>query len=793
MDALFDDLAARATTPLPEPAQMTPGDIATGVQRDVEAIVSGLNEQQYEAVTHVGSPLLVVAGAGSGKTRVLTHRIAYQLAIGRAEPAGVLAITFTNKAAAEMRERVGDLIGPPAKAMWVSTFHSACVRILRREYKTVGVRSTFSIYDQQDANRLMAMIIKDMGGSETNPKIVSRRVSDWKNALIAPQEAAAMARNETERTFATAYQRYQDALARANAMDFDDLIFRTVTLLQDHTDVRVRYRRRFRHILVDEYQDTNHAQYRLVRALTGSDDDEAGIPAAELTVVGDADQSIYAFRGASIRNIEDFEEDFPNARTIVLEQNYRSTQNILSAANAVIAQNPHRRAKRLWSAGDDGPRAVGYAGDTDRDEARFVAETIDTLTRTGRYDAGDIAIFYRTNAQSRALEEILVRSAIPYRIIGGTRFYERKEIKDALAYVRVVANEDDEVSLRRIINTPRRGLGDKTISELAAFANSRAISLGAALAHVDEMDLATRAKNQLREVANIFADVRALPDSATPADILEAVLDRSGYVAALRRSDDPQDEVRVENLAELYAVAADFSKQNPDGTLGDFLERLALVADSDQLAAAEHGSVTLMTVHTAKGLEFPVVFVTGLEQGTFPHARSIESAAEMAEERRLAYVAITRARRQLYLTRAGVRHAWGMPQELPASDFLAEIPAEVIDWQREATANERLRVPGTTRAGRDATPAFGSGYQPPVKEIRKVQRGAAKRAKPSTDKTIPQLRPGQRVLHDTYGLGTVVEVGGQGQRASATIDFGDGTTKRLLLRYAPLDVLGENS
>lgn len=792
MDALFDDLAARATTPLPNAAEIAPADVDSAPQRDVEAIVAGLNEPQYEAVTHVGSPLLVVAGAGSGKTRVLTHRIAYQLAIGRAAPGGVLAITFTNKAAAEMRERVGDLIGPPAKAMWVSTFHSACVRILRREYKTVGVRSTFSIYDQQDANRLMTMIIKDMGGADMNPKLVSRRVSDWKNALITPEEAGAMARNESERTFAQAYQRYQAALSRANAMDFDDLIFRTVTLLNEHAEVRVRYRRQFRHILVDEYQDTNHAQYRLVRALTGSDDDKAGIPAAELTVVGDADQSIYAFRGASIRNIEDFETDFPDARTIVLEQNYRSTQNILTAANAVIAANPHRRAKRLWSAGDDGPLAVGYAADTDRDEARFVAEAIDTLTRTGRYEAGDIAIFYRTNAQSRALEEVLVRSSIPYRIIGGTRFYERKEIKDALAYVRVVANQDDEVSLRRIINTPRRGLGEKTIAQLAAFANTREISLGAALAHVEAMELPTRAKNQLQEVADIFADVRALGESATPADILEAVLDRSGYVAALRRSDDPQDEVRVENLAELYAVAADFSKQNPDATLGDFLERLALVADSDQLATGESGSVTLMTVHTAKGLEFPVVFVTGLEQGTFPHARSIESAAEMAEERRLAYVAITRARRQLYLTRAGVRHAWGMPQELPASEFLAQIPAEVINWRREATANERLR--GASSATRSQeVPAFGSGYQPPVTAIRKVQRSGKKRPKPTNSKPIPQLRVGQRVLHETYGLGTVVELGGAGQRASATIDFGDGTTKRLLLRYAPLSPLGDNS
>ncbi|MDO5727339.1 MAG: UvrD-helicase domain-containing protein, partial [Bowdeniella nasicola] len=679
MDALFDALAVHANTPLPAAAQLpTQGTDRLEVV-DTDAIVAGLNDQQLAAVTHTGTPLLVVAGAGSGKTRVLTHRIAYQLAIGRAQPGGVLAITFTNKAAAEMRERVSDLIGPPARAMWVSTFHSACVRILRREYRSVGLRSTFSIYDQQDAQRAMSLVVKDMGGTDTNPKVISRRVSDWKNALITPQEALSNARTETERTFALAYQRYQESLQRANAMDFDDLIFRTVMLLREHRDITAHYRRRFRHILVDEYQDTNHAQYQLVRALTGSDDDEVGLPAAELTVVGDADQSIYAFRGASIRNIEDFESDFPTAHTIVLEQNYRSTQHILTAANAVIAENPHRRAKRLWTAGDTGPLAIGYAGDSDRDEARFVAQAIDTLTRTGRYDPADIAVFYRTNAQSRAFEEVFVRTQIPYRIIGGTRFYERKEIKDALAYIRVVANEDDDISLRRIINTPRRGLGEKTIGQLANWADAHQMSLGGALNHLDSIEVPTRSRNQLAEVAEMFADVRAM-SQATPAELLEAILDRSGYVAALRRSDDPQDEVRVENLAELYAVATDFSEQHPEGTLGDFLERLALVADSDQLATDAGGTVTLMTVHTAKGLEFPVVFVTGLEQGTFPHARSMDNAAEMAEERRLAYVALTRARRQLYLTRAGVRHAWGVPQELPASEFLDAIPAEVMDW-----------------------------------------------------------------------------------------------------------------
>ncbi len=810
MDSLFDNLAAAATTPLPASAVESPGyddayaadaygddayDAAFATdpwenapqQADPRELLEGLNPQQQAAVEHSGTPLLVVAGAGSGKTKVLTHRIAYQLATGRARPDQIIAITFTNKAAAEMRERVRALV-PTTRGMWVSTFHSACVRILRREHGALDLRSTFSIYDAQDAQRLMQLTCKRMNleSQRYNPKVFYRRVSDFKNELITPTRAVELARTDIEKKIAEAYGLYQQALQQAHALDFDDLIMRTVALFEQHPDIARTYRRRFRHVLVDEYQDTNHAQYVLVRQLVGSDDDAAGVPPAEVTVVGDSDQSIYAFRGATIRNIEEFEEDFPNAHTIVLEQNYRSTQNILNAANAVIASNPRRRAKRLWTDQGDGELIVGYAADSEHDEARFVAEEIDRLQRAGVVEPSDIAVFYRTNAQSRALEEIFIRTGLPYRIVGGTRFYERKEIKDALAYVRAVANMDDSVSLRRIFNTPRRGLGARSESVLAEYAAAHQLSFGGALrAAVDGsvVGLSARARTTITEFVAMFDDVRSL--QGNPADMLEAILDRSGYVAALRASDDPQDESRVDNLAELHAVATEFAQSNPEGDLGDFLERVALVADADSIPDHDAGTITLMTVHTAKGLEFPLVFVTGLEDGTFPHARSVDSAHELAEERRLAYVALTRARQRLYVTRAAVRSAWGMPQELPPSRFLSEIPDDVIDWRRELTGTEIFRRSDTSSA-----PSFGSGYRPRVTSTRRVQRPTG--ARPTSETSdIPTLRAGDRVLHDAYGLGTVLDVSGEGRRASAQIDFGDGAVKRLMLRYASVSRVGD--
>lgn len=678
-----------------------------------EQLLQGLNPAQYEAVIYQGGPLLIVAGAGSGKTRVLTHRIAYLLATGRARGSEILAITFTNKAAAEMRERLETLVGGAGKYMWVLTFHSACVRILRREHEAAGLRSSFSIYDATDSQRLITLIVRELGidPKRFTPKAFANRISDLKNELITPLQFAETANtsNPFERHLAEVYRAYNQRLKAANALDFDDIIMRTVQLLRAKPAIAQLYRRRFRHVLVDEYQDTNHAQYVLVRELIGV---ASQGPSGELTVVGDSDQSIYAFRGATIRNIEEFEKDFPNSHTILLEQNYRSTQNILSAANAVISQNDGRRAKNLWTALGDGEKIVGYVADSEYDEARWVSQEIERLGEENGVRPGQVAVFYRTNAQSRALEEAFMRAGLPYKVVGGTRFYERKEIKDALAYLRAVDNPDDTVSLRRIFNVPKRGLGQKAEATLAAHAEQYGISFGQAISDAagrarpqtpdgqitltpPVAGLATRTRTQVRRFDDILEGLRTqLREGAGVAELLDSALDTSGYLAELRASDDPQDASRVENLAELHAVAEDFQQENPTGTLAEFLERVSLVADSDQIPDDDggQGQVTLMTVHTAKGLEFPVVFVTGFEDGTFPHSRSLADEAELAEERRLAYVALTRARERLYLTRAAVRSAWGASNVMVASRFLDDIPPELMRWEREASSMDSLRA-----------------------------------------------------------------------------------------------------
>lgn len=876
------DLERVRTEPEADPATMTP---------DTEELLGALNDRQREAVVHEGGPLLIMAGAGSGKTRVLTHRIAYLLETGRARPGEILAITFTNKAAAEMRERVEDLVGPAARRMWVSTFHSACVRILRREHEAAGLTSSFTIYDAQDSQRLIQMVLKaaDVDVKRFTPKLVAARISDLKNELVTPDEYAQDApKDPVSAVVVRAYAEYDRRLRQANALDFDDLIMRTVVLLQTHPGVAEHYHRRFRHILVDEYQDTNHAQYVLVRALTG--DGRDGVSPGELTVVGDSDQSIYAFRGATIRNIEEFERDFPGATTVMLEQNYRSTQNILGAANAVIAGNKDRRPKRLWTASGDGAPITVDAADSEHDEARFVIREIDKLGESGT-DWGDIAIFYRTNAQSRALEEMLVRSGIPYRVVGGTRFYERREIKDALAYLQVVANPTDTVALRRVLNVPRRGLGARAEEALVAHSDRYGVSFGEALRHAwiqegrplgegegidvptpevatdpgpaipgtptadaaseppeavapsssgggrpgvavvggsdpaastpDEgeptpevVGLSPRAAKSVAGFWGLIEVLRALADAGeSSARILEEALDHTGYLAELRRSEDPQDASRVENLAELHSVAEDFSRQTPGGTLVDFLERVSLVADSDQVPAEGQrgGQVTLMTVHTAKGLEFPVVFVTGMEDGTFPHQRSLGEPSELAEERRLAYVAITRARKRLYLTRAAVRSAWGAPQEMPPSRFLDDIPAELLDVRRSSTAMDRLRRGygsgngsgsgwggSRARAGAgwgdadEGGPVLGSGARAKTQTSplfgHTVRMGQAS-VKPQADaKPVLKLKVGDRVRHASLGEGTVVGLEGMGQATTARITF-DGHMKRLLLRMAPLEKL----
>jgi DNA helicase-2/ATP-dependent DNA helicase PcrA len=778
-------------------------------------LLDDLNPAQREAVTHVGAPLLVVAGAGSGKTRVLTRRIAYLLGERAVHPGQVLAITFTNKAAAEMRDRVSELVGRRSNAMWVMTFHSMCVRILRREAKTLGLSSSFSIYDSDDSKRLITLVARDLDldAKRYPARTLAIHISNLKNELLDPDAAAAQAGDDLGRKVAEVYAEYQRRLKQANAMDFDDLIMRTVELLQVFPDVAEYYRRRFRHVMVDEYQDTNHAQYTLVRELVGTDVSESGVEPAELCVVGDADQSIYAFRGATIRNIEDFEHDFSNARTILLEQNYRSTQTILSAANAVIARNPNRRPKRLWTDSGDGEKIVGYVGDNEHDEAAFVAGEIDSLADQGAANYSDVAVFYRTNNQSRVFEEIFIRLGLPYKVVGGVRFYERREVRDMLAYLRVLANPEDTVSLRRILNVPKRGIGDRAEAVVAAHAERQRISFASALRETIDGTVPLmnpRSAKAITGFIELLDGLRELVDAGGEvADVLEAVLERSGYRAELEESDDPQDASRVENLTELVTVAREFAELNaeiapPDaadvvvgdaeaeagvpapGSLPAFLERVSLVADADSIPAADGGDgeadsgvVTLMTVHTAKGLEYPVVFCTGWEDGIFPHMRALGDPAELAEERRLAYVAITRARLRLYLSRAIVRSAWGQPMANPASRFFDEIPAELIDWRREAPS----RGFGESSSQRTATTwgrksSFGGDS---------AQAGIAAGGMRTTsfkgwkDTVALKLDVGDRVSHDKYGLGTVLQTDGEGPRATATIDFGASGKVRLML------------
>lgn len=737
-------------------------------------------------MVHTGGPLLIVAGAGSGKTRVLTHRIAHLLAERHVHPGQILAITFTNKAAGEMKERVEELVGPRANAMWVSTFHSACVRILRRESKKLGFTSSFSIYDAADSKRLMALVCRDLDLDPKRypPKSFSAKISNLKNELIDEETFAGTAADGFEKTLAEAYAMYQARLREANALDFDDIIMTTVNLLQAFPDVAEHYRRRFRHVLVDEYQDTNHAQYTLVRELVGPAES-----AAELCVVGDADQSIYAFRGATIRNILQFEEDYPDATTILLEQNYRSSQTILSAANAVIERNENRRPKNLWTDAGAGPKITGYVADTEHDEAQFVADEIDRLTDAGDAKSGDVAVFYRTNAQSRVFEEIFIRVGLPYKVVGGVRFYERKEVRDVLAYLRVLANPEDTVPLRRILNVPKRGIGDRAEAMIDALSAREKITFPQALRRVDEAyGMAARSANAVKRFNVLMEELRTIVESgAGPATILEAVLERTGYLAELQASTDPQDETRIENLQELAAVALEFEQDrgedNP-GTLSDFLEQVALVADSDQIPDEDEegsGVITLMTLHTAKGLEFPVVFLTGLEDGVFPHMRSLGQTKELEEERRLAYVGITRARERLYVTRSTMRSAWGQPSYNPPSRFLEEIPGDFMEWKRTGPATPSASMGGLSAGG-------GGGFGSMLSSSRaKGPSGFATRR--NQDRPAVALAIGDRVTHDSFGLGTVVGVKGSGDNAEATIDFGGEKPKRLLLRYAPVEKL----
>lgn len=740
-----------------------------------ETLLTGLNPQQKAAVEYAGGPLLVVAGAGSGKTRVLTRRIAYLMKERQVAPYEILAITFTNKAAGEMKDRVTELVGPIARSMWVSTFHSACVRLLRQEGARLGYGNSFSIYDQADSLKLITIVAKEL--NLDLKRYPSRQfqsmISNAKNELLGPEEYSASTKNQFEQVVAEVYSVYQRRLQQANAMDFDDLIMKTVEVLQRFPESKARFRSRFRHVLVDEYQDTNHAQYILIRELVGTDSE--GFPAAELCVVGDADQSIYGFRGATIRNILQFELDFPSAKTILLEQNYRSTQNILNAANAVITKNESRKEKNLWSEAGSGVPLIGYVAEDEHDEAEFISGEIRKLQNAGISQPGNTAIFYRTNAQSRVFEEVFMRAALPYKVVGGVRFYERKEVKDLLAYLRVLANPNDEVSLRRIINVPKRGIGDRALEYVDISTAQQHLSFWQGMRSCGEItEMPTRAAGSILQFISMVDALRVLVEAKVrPSVIMEAVLEQSGLLAELSSSKDPQDEVRVENLQELVAVAMEYEErpfeelgEDEEISLAGFLEQVSLVADADEIPEGEEhgGVVTLMTLHTAKGLEFPTVFLTGLEDGIFPHSRTLGEKSEIEEERRLAYVGLTRAEERLYLTRAQSRSSWGAPSYNPPSRFLEEIPADVIEWRNKGALH-----PTSTIRRRDITT--------PV-------------ARPTGKKTVSlDLTVGECVSHDTFGLGTVVALAGEGDHSQATIDFGSYGEKKLLLRYSPVEKL----
>ena len=873
---------------------------------DPQSLIKDLNPQQMEAVKYYGQALLIGAGAGSGKTRVLTRRIAWLLAHGF-WASSILAITFTNKAAAEMRERLAALVGPEAEHMWISTFHSACVRILRRDGKEIGLTSGFSIYDTADCERLVKLISGDLNidTKRYTPRMLLGKISDCKNSLISWQDQLKsvncdykpgqrgyqVSAGDVDELVAVMYAEYQYRLAMANAVDFDDLIMRTVELFQRCPQVSEYYRHKFRYIFVDEYQDTNHAQYVLVRELSGIDSGEQPDPHVRgagrvgpswITVVGDSDQSIYAFRGADIRNIQDFEQDFPNAKTIMLEQNYRSTQTILDAANAVIARNENRKPKKLWTALGEGDKIVGYAADNAQQEAGWIANEIARIHNEEGVAYRDIAIMYRANAQSRSLEEAMINANLPYQLVGGTKFYERREIKDALAYLQAIVNPADNVNVRRILNVPKRGLGVRAEGLVASYADAHGTTFFEAIEHMEQIEgMSTRTTKPLSAFRDMMHELAAFAKDhdTKPSEVVAEVLAKSGILEELQRSEDPQDASRVDNLSQLQSVAAEFEQNTPDATLAGFLETTALVADSDQLPREneDSGKVTMMTLHTAKGLEYPYVFLTGMEQGTFPHQRAMEDTSELAEERRLAYVGITRAKRRLYVTRAAVRAQWGQASDMMPSQFLDEIPDELIAgvermraswqddddefggwdddddfgsmsfggssygksdygssygsgsrWSRSSYGSSSYGA-GRSQYGGPATQGSSSSYgstsrrscggsgtgssygsygsygsgksggksgkvttrrvKPKNKPVDLTKSSSASPAGSHNDLNIADVHVGDKLTHDHFGLGTVIETQDKGMNSVITVDFGNGEVKRLLLRMAPIEML----
>ncbi|HVF73491.1 MAG TPA: DNA helicase PcrA [Acidimicrobiales bacterium] len=718
-------------------------------------LLDGLNPVQREAVLHESGPLLIVAGAGSGKTRVLTHRIAHLVREG-VSPFEILAITFTNKAADEMKQRVARLVGPVAQKMWVATFHSACVRILRRDAKLLGYPSSFTIYDQADAVRLVSYVLRDLNldAKKMPPRTVQNTISTAKNELIDFETFRTNARTVFDRRIADVYAEYQRRLLAAGAMDFDDLLMVTVNLLQARPEVLAHYQERFKHLMVDEYQDTNRAQNELVLLL--------GKAHRNVCVVGDSDQSVYRFRGADIRNILEFEDAYPDARTIVLEQNYRSTQTILDAANAVIANNAMRKPKALWTEQVAGELITRYHAEDEHDEAAWVVHEMARLHDSGRLRWGDMAIFYRTNAMSRVFEEQLVRIGVPYKVVGGTKFYDRREVKDVLAYLRAIANPADEVSLKRIVNVPKRGVGDTSIGRLDAWAASHGVPFATAMASAEQAGVTGKALGGIKDLLGLLDELRT-GERQGPADLLEAVLSRTGYAAELEAERTVEAAGRLENLAEVVGHAREYEE------LDQFLEAVSLVADSDEIDDDESKAV-LMTLHTAKGLEYPVVFMVGLEDGIFPHLRSLGEPDELEEERRLCYVGITRARERLYLTHAWCRTLWGSTQYNPPSRFLKEIPEDLTGVAEGGRSRLRSSDPGQHR--RDVVDA--------------AIRGRSASPVRTTGAEDIGLRAGDDVVHSKWGEGVILEVVGSGDKAEAVVRFPAVGEKHLLLAWAPL-------
>ncbi|MFA5566575.1 MAG: DNA helicase PcrA [Acidimicrobiia bacterium] len=730
-------------------------------------LLAGLNPAQLDAVTHSGGPLLVVAGAGSGKTRVLTARIAHLINASGVSPFEILAITFTNKAASEMKARVGELIGSIAERMWISTFHSACVRILRREAGRIGFPSSFTIYDQADALRLVSYVLRDL---DLDPKRFPARsvygaISTAKNEGLSAGRYADAAQMVFQRHIAQVYLEYEKRLIRAGAMDFDDLLLNTVRLFREHPEVLAEYQARFRHVLIDEYQDTNQVQNELVVALASDH--------RNICVVGDSDQSIYAFRGADIRNILEFEEAFPDATVVLLEQNYRSTQTILDAANAVISHNFGRKPKELWTDAGAGTPIRLYRADDEGEEAQWVANEINRLHDVGDLRFDEVAIFYRTNAQSRVLEERLMRSGVPYVVVGGTRFYDRKEVKDALAYLRAVVNPTDEVSIKRVLNVPKRGIGDASIAKIDIYARSLGLPFIDALRQHSEAGVSGRAVRGIDSFLSMLDALEALAAEG-PAKMLEDILERTGYVAELVAEHSVEADGRLENLDELVGAAAEHD------SVDEFLEQVALVSDVDALTGDNLGGVVLMTLHAAKGLEFPVVFLMGLEEGVFPHQRSIGDSEQLEEERRLAYVGITRARQRLYLSYATSRNLFGEIRYNPPSRFLDEIPSELIEKEHEERRSRSLSGLTARDFGRSGNGGFGTRRA-------KAVEGAlgAKGPVPSGANALG-LKIGDDVTHRVWGDGVILDMSGSGDKAEAVVRFPSVGEKRLLLAWAPI-------